>query len=486
MKLYINTFLVVLLISFSSCNKDKLEPEFETGFESDVVFDTRTRIEGQLRGIYASVKNAGVYGGRHQIFNEIRGPEFNNVRSNVVTGFDIWNYSPTNNSVNSINNHWIRCYYVINLVNVFLDGMANKGGQEVVGTADATKWVAEARFVRAISYFSLLNFYARPYNDGNGSKPGVPLRLTPITGTGDYKLARATVAQVYDQILSDLNFAEANLGLTNGSVTSNTTRAHRNTAIAFKTRVYLNMGKYAEVITEANKIVSTSPPFTSATGVVHRLNPSFTEVFTNYTTAESIFSMPFFSNEAPGTQNQLAFYYNPGPLGGNGEYSLVASGIIANTGWRSVDARRTHIASTGSGSSVVRWLNKYQGRAPYTDWAPVLRYAEVLLNLAESLARVAGTGPVDSRSLELLNAVRNRSDAGVTLSATTNADLINQILLERRIELLGEGFAGLDITRLGNDLPSKTGVSSVPPALRNYIWPIPANELALNPLCVDN
>src|SRR5690606_20448065 len=91
-----------------------------------------------------------------------------------------------------------------------------------------------------------------------------------------------------------------------GSAYTNTVMAHRNTAIAFKTRVYLSMGDYTNVITEANGIVSAAAPFTAGAGVAHTLQPSVDAVFSPpYTTTESIFSMPFTETNLPGGQNGL-------------------------------------------------------------------------------------------------------------------------------------------------------------------------------------
>ncbi|NBY24714.1 MAG: RagB/SusD family nutrient uptake outer membrane protein [Chitinophagaceae bacterium] len=64
--------------------------------------------------------------------------------------------------------------------------------------------------------------------------------------------------------------------------------------------------------------------------------------------------------------------------------------------------------------------------------------------------------------------------------------MINAILTERRIELLGEGFRSLDIMRQVIDFPGKASVSSVPSSSLSYVWPIPASELQLNPLMVRN
>ena len=292
--------LAATVVHVTSCaKKDALNPVPSTSISDLTAFNTKDRIEGQVRGIYATIKNSGMYGGRYQIFNDIRGEEFNNERTNVVTGFDIWNYTPSNSSTNSVLNHWARAYYVINLANVFIDGMAAKGSA-VVGTTLSNNYLGEARLLRAISYYSLLQLYARPYWDGNGSKPGVPLRLKGNTNSGNYALARASVAEVYTQILSDLTFAEQNLPLDYNNAALNTTRAHRNTAIAWKTRVYLSMQKYAEVITEANKIVSATPPFTATSGVANALQSDYTSLFKPpYTSAESMLSMPFLLLSSP-------------------------------------------------------------------------------------------------------------------------------------------------------------------------------------------
>lgn len=484
MKMKITTLIVAaMLLQLTACNKEDLSPAPTDQISDLTAFDTESRIVSQVRAIYATIKNSGMYGGRYQIFNDIRGGDFQNDRTNVVTGFDVWNYTPSNSSGNSVQALWGRAYFAINLVNVFLQGMDTKGAS-VVGDAMANNLRGEARFVRAISYYALLQLYARPFWDGNGSKPGLPLRVTANTGPADYDLARSSVAEVYTQILSDLDFAEQNLPASYSSANLNTTRAHKNTAIAFKTRVYLSMQRYPDVVTEANKIVSAAAPFAAATGVEHRLQSDYVNVFKTYNTTESILSMPFASNEPPGTQNQLGYYYGSSAMnGGNGEYSLLSTGIVSNADWTATDVRRSlHVLSGGK-----LYLNKYPTAAPFTDWAPVIRYAEVLLNLAEGITR--STNTVDARAVELLNAIRQRSDPTTTFATGdfANADaLANAILTERRIELLGEGFAGPDLTRLGLPLPAKPGVTAINATQQEYIWPISSTELLLNGLCDDN
>jgi hypothetical protein len=471
-----------------SCNKDLLTPVPQTSVILENSFSTPERVLNQARSMYSALKNGNFYGGRYQVFGDIRGEDFINETTNVVTGFDVWNLNPTGTSTNSVKNLWSQAYYTINLCNLFIDGMAAQG-TVVVGPTLASNYIGEARLIRALSYYSLLQLYARPFADGSGSKPGLPLRLTGVSQPGFSDLARSTVAEVYTQILVDLDSAEVKLPLVNASAELNTTRAHRNTAIALKTRVYLTMQNYPKVILEANKICAQLvAPFSATSGVAHALQPSITTIFGTgpvYNTTESIFSLPMTTTtgDVPGTQNQLGFYFvRNGSALGAAEYSLNASGILANTNWSATDVRRTSLVFTAS--SGKKYLSKYQAASPYPDYPPVIRYAEVMLNLAEALARTNAL--VDARGLALVNAVRRRSDAAATVVALTQTDLINAILLERRIEFLGEGMRNNDLMRLLQTIPAKGSVAAKTSSETGYIWPISSDELSLNKLMTDN
>jgi HAMP domain-containing protein len=485
-------FAALLTGGLLSCQTDLLNPIPETLFSDQVVFNTPARILLQVNNLYTSVKNGNFLGGRYQVYGDIRADDFLNRTNNGVTGVGVWNHTLTETSINDVTNLWGAAYSAINQINVFLEGLeANKENYVVptfpatFATTTALQYEAEAKFLRALSYYSLLQLYARPYVDGAGSKPGLPLRLKAEKDALNNDLARSTVAEVYTQILADLNFAEQNLPLTYADAPTRVTRAHRNTAIALKTRVYLSMGRYADVITEANKIVPAAAPFVAATGVPHALAANILTVFAPpQETAESILSFPFTAQNAPGTQNQLAFYYLPSSLGGNGEYNLNAAGILANPAWTATDARRTNfVARVGTES----FLKKYATGTPFTDKAPVIRYAEVLLSLAE--AKVRSTNTIDAQAVALLNAVRGRSDASATYTAASFASssaLIDAILLERRIEFLGEGIRNIDLMRLNATIPAKGAVGAIAPSNINYVWPIPSTELATNALMTRN
>ena len=88
-----------------------------------------------------------------------------------------------------------------------------------------------------------------------------------------------------------------------------------------------------------------------------------------------------------------------------------------------------------------------------------------------------------------MNAVRGRSNpTGVYTAAGlgTGTALVNAILLERRIEFLGEGFRSNDLLRTGQPLPAKGTIQAVPATASVYIWPIPQAEINVNKLIVQN
>ena len=125
--------------------------------------------------------------------------------------------------------------------------------------------------------------------------------------------------------------------------------------------------------------------------------------------------------------------------------------------------------------------------AGYADYVPVIRYAEVLLNLGEARAR--SLNALDAQSIGLLNAVRGRSDATTVFTAANFASpqaLFDAFMTERNIEFLGEGLRSPDLLRLGLTIPGKGNVSAVPASSSQYIWPISGTELLYNKLMTDN
>lgn len=447
--------------------KELLNPLPATSVEADLMFSTPSRVLGQVNGLYKALKSGNFLGGRYLMLNDIRGEDFLNRLNNIFTGYDAWNHT-INSGSNDALTTWSSAYAAINLSNLLIDGLA--AHPDAVSAELKAQYIAEAKFVRALSYYSLITFYGQPYAKDQGASPGIPLRLSGQMTSDNNGAQRSTVAEIYTQILKDLDEAEAALPLSHGSALLNTTRAHRNSAIALKTRVYLTMGMNEKVIREAQKIVSASAPFRAATGVAHQLQASVLTIFrSDYTTTESIFSMPMTALDYVSGQSSLGYEFNT-----NQEYSLNPQGIYGDPSWRSTDERKTMVRTNSSGTYLTKYMHPN-----FLDYIPVLRYAEVLLNYAEAAARLGDL----AKGAELLNVVRKRSDPGYSFpdqAVATSDALINTILTERRIEFLGEGLRSGDLLRNLLTIPSKGTAPSISPSQPEYIFPIPNAEISAN------
>lgn len=358
MKQLINNIVFVCSVALliTACKRDNLMDIKPTADIPDLnVYASNDQILNMVRSLYTTFKNGQFYGGRYLLYNDIRSEEFLNEKTNGVTGLQTWNHTLTN-TVAEVNGLWSQAYLTINNCNIFLDGMDAKG-TAVVGDSLSKNYTAEARLIRGFSYYSLLQLYARPYWDGNGSKPGLPLRLTGNKLRAEYQLARSSIADIYAQIFSDLNYAEANLPRAYSSAELNTTRAHRNTAIALKTRMYLSMQKYADVITEANKIVTASAPFTATTGVAHALQPDVTKIFTTYNTSESIFSHNLFRSSSVEEMGQM-YCLLAASISGTVAVELLLPGMV------SPNRNRSALLRPSPNNSIRRSVNNTLIRSP--------------------------------------------------------------------------------------------------------------------------
>ena len=517
--LRLSTLSLAALLSVTSCREiTDLQPA--DSFSETTAFTSAPRVELAAIGMYNAAQS-GSYAG-----NVVRGYPFGaaSIQQADMRGEDMLNqalfYQITYESTYtpfSANNVWMwnTLFTLINQCNVLIEGSRTAAANRVITDEQARAYEGEGRFMRALAYHELLLNFARPFAENNGNTPGVPIRdfavNSPATVEKAVSTGRATVAEGYRFILEDLDYAEANLPATrNGNL--RVTRAVRGAAIALKTRVKLHQQDFAGVITEGNKIVSAAAPFTSPIGG-YSLQATPAGPFTNNFSTEAVFSIENSAADNPGVNGSLAGMLGNPRLGGRGLVRV--SPISYNLGqWPMNDLRRTTLLNNDGRSFYSQKYTDYTNRS---DNAPIIRYAEVLMNLSEAIARTS-TAAVDPRALALLNAIRNRAvvddrDRYTAASFATRNDFINAILVERRIEFLGEGRRWPDIHRLARDpqfnqtgtpgggIPAKmafgnatfatyTGnpatpltrtIAAIPYDNFRFLWPIPADELALNP-----
>ena len=519
--------IIFLLVAFSatSCKK-VLDVSSYTSITDATAFATADRCLLALNGVYDAAQSGNYAGG-----TEKRGYPFGaaNIEQGDARGEDVINlaaffqitYQATynGNSANCVG-MWDGSYALINKANICIDGFKAAGASGVLASAVATQYEAECRFLRAMAHHEVVVHFARPYLDGNGAKDGIPYRDFAVNSGSAVEqvrtIPRGTVAQDYQKILADLDFAETNLpALQTGATGISTYRATKAAAIALKMRVKMHMGDWAGVITEGNKLVPANAPYISPIGA-WTLNANPDGAFASNTTKESIFSVKNDALDAPSVNGGLSYMLGATNLGGRG---LVAVSPIIwnNNGWKCDDKRRTllYVAGGNANGSQSYLTAKYKDYVNRSDYAPQIRYAEVLLILAEAEAR--NTSGVSSRAVDLINAVRNRAlanpatDQYTVASFADKVELVKAILLERRIEFLFEGKRWGDISRLVNDasyttggIPAKAvngaaglaiyscgtaytpGQAAIPYSDFRFIWPIPTDEVTQNPIVTQN
>lgn len=157
--------------------------------------------------------------------------------------FNIYGDTPYSDAMSGF---WYASYEIIHGCNQNIELM-NEG--EAVET---DHMIGECYFLRALAHFNLVNLFATPYNRGQ-DKPGVIIR----TSTDRSRAVRATVGQVYEQIVSDLEIA-ARL-MKNGVRRGDASYVSYDSARALLARVYLYMGKYHYCVAVAEEMLGSNP-----------------------------------------------------------------------------------------------------------------------------------------------------------------------------------------------------------------------------------
>ncbi len=186
---------------------------------------------------------ANLYGGRVQIVNELRGPNFgapdNSLDFTAVYNRETTFFTGINGGI------YTDFYYAIYRSNVVID---NFNIVDNLDEGDRIRLEAEARFIRALCHWGAVKMYAKPYGyTPNNDHAGVPLRIAPSQDP----LPRATVGEVYEQVLVDLAFAADNLPAENGPY------ATRLAAEAYLAQVHFLMSDFEEAANYAASVINS-------------------------------------------------------------------------------------------------------------------------------------------------------------------------------------------------------------------------------------
>ncbi len=452
MKIYNYLIIAVLSVLGAGC-ESKLEINPTDNLPGELALTSEDNLAAILIGVYQEMGQEDTYGGELQLMDDLLGTTdevqwggtFIDPRQAITKSLLVDN--------GFVENIWENSYESINQANLVVDNIA------IVTSSpeEANRIEGEARFLRALAYFDLVRNYASPYQAGGGnSQPGVPLR---IEGVLDYlqplEVARNSVEEVYDQIISDGQTAYSLLPEANGFY------ADKYAAQALLARVYLQQGNFAAARDAANDVLQNSG---------HSLAPTYDGAFNNETDGpEIIFAFQKTSQVVGGVDgNQLVNFYASQANGGRGGDVRVQDAYLNLFDDADNDVRASFFYI--SPDNDERLTSKYTSQFANIG---IFRIAEMHLIRLESNFE-EGTS-VGLSPLAEINALRARSGASALTSLTDDV-----IFNERQLELAFEGFLIHDYKR------TRRAVGDLAFDANALTFPIPQNEMDTNALMEQN
>jgi len=417
--------IVIFLLGmiFSSCESLlEINPVDEGVILKPDAIQTKADLQELLNAAYDVVN--GFYGGRFQRTSELLAD--NVVLRDGITDEMVNIYKRYSTGYFTDNETYEQAYICILRSNLVLENIEVVTGM----TADDSKrMIAEAKFLRAISHFAVVRLFAQPYGfTAANDHMGIAIK----TNSKVELLARNTVGEVYQQIITDLTDAESALPATNSNFVYATSWA----AKAALAQVYFQMHDYDKAFAKSSEVVNSNA-FTFAT-----------TLSANVPASELIFKLV--SNETSGKRvgGDFGVYRSDGT---NIPNIRVAPDVYKNViKAGSGDLRINEwykVVNPGAENEYVAFT-KFNSEFPIV---PVFRLTEQKLLQAE--AGLLKTSPDVATAIKNVNDIRTRAygNTSKNLQSTAGADVaLSAVRTERRLELMGEGYQLHDLKRRGS------------------------------------
>lgn len=440
----------ILAASLSSCVNDWLDVTPSDGTDADAALTSSSDLAAARTGMYKALKGnsslVDYYGMQFFVYGDVHAGDdyqYNNIGgSNRASFYYDMNYqtaSEFTSSTSSSNVAWKSPYIVIGRANRIIaaaEGGALSDAAEAKATID--QYAAEAKVLRALAHFDLVRIYGKPYTEDQGASLGVPL----VTGVleSNAKPARSTVAEVYTQVVKDLTEA-----ISSNALATETEPGYVSVwgAKAILSRVYLNMGDYANALSVAEDIIKNS-------GAALWTRDQYFKAWDASTPNESEFL--FRLNVAGSTDNNdLNGIGNLQQREGYKEMVATKKFVdmltsdpkdVRNDMFLPATAAK-EVATYGTNKVYLNKLRGQGGNLRNVTIVPIIRLSEVYLTAAECAFR----NNDKTKAVEYLNdLVKNRTTTEASLATVDNITL-ERILIERRKELIGEGQRYFDALR---------------------------------------
>lgn len=440
----------ILAASLSSCVNDWLDVAPSDGTDADAALTSSSDLAAARTGMYKALKGnsslVDYYGQQFFVYGDVHAGDdyqYNNLGgSNRASFYYDMNYqtaSEFTSSTSSSNVAWKSPYIVIGRANRIIaaaEGGALSDAAEAKATID--QYAAEAKVLRALAHFDLVRIYGKPYTEDQGASLGVPLVTEVLESNA--KPARSTVAEVYTQVVKDLTEA-----ISSNALATETEPGYVSVwgAKAILSRVYLNMGDYANALSVAEDIIKNS-------GAALWTRDQYFKAWDASTPNESEFL--FRLNVAGSTDNNdLNGIGNLQQRDGYKEMVATKKFVdmltsdpkdVRNDMFLPAKAEK-EVAVYGTNKVFLNKLRGQGGNLRNVTIVPIIRLSEVYLTAAECAFR----NNDKTKAVEYLNdLVKNRTTTVASLATVDNITL-DRILIERRKELIGEGQRYFDALR---------------------------------------
>ena len=440
----------ILAACLSSCVNDWLDVAPSDGTDADAALTSSSDLDAARTGMYKALKGnssfVDYYGQQFFVYGDVHAGDdyqYNNIGgSNRASFYYDMNYqtaSEFTSSTSSSNVAWKSPYIVIGRANRIIaaaEGGALSDAAEAKATID--QYAAEAKVLRALAHFDLVRIYGKPYTEDQGASLGVPLVTEVLESNA--KPARSTVAEVYTQVVKDLTEA-----ISSNALATETKPGYVSVwgAKAILSRVYLNMGDYANALSVAEDIIKNS-------GAALWTRDQYFKAWDASTPNESEF---LFRLNVAGSDdnNDLNGIGNLQQRDGYKEMVATKKFVdmltsdpkdVRNDMFLPAKAEK-EVAVYGTNKVFLNKLRGQGGNLRNVTIVPIIRLSEVYLTAAECAFR----NNDKTKAVEYLNdLLKNRTTTEASLATVDNITL-DRILIERRKELIGEGQRYFDALR---------------------------------------
>ena len=396
------------------------------------------------------------------------------------------------NNQNGYNAVFWRLYYqwIMN-INSLLAVLENTDVANLSG-ADKAKYEqikGEALVMRGFFHFQAVQTYADAYKaGGNNTQLGLPYRdLENRTG----ELARSTVEETYAKINKDLAEGTA---LLEGKTISELNHYSAKSAYAIRARVAMAMHNYADAATYAAKSIELAEAEGGALMDASNLMNGFSDITTK--TNEALYAamtkddqtIYYYSFYAYMSWNYSSTAIRQGVKGINADTYDLMSATDLRRAWWDPEGSYDDLPLTSFQAGSIPYQNrKFTARSSSNAVGDVafLRLSEMYLTLAEAYAR--------DNKLDKAQEVFTKFQVTRDPAYTTSANLLEDIMNSRRIELWAEGLRYFDLKRLNQDLVRGRNFDVTfctflekKAGEKGWTWEIPKIETDNNPLCEKN